>query len=97
MKSYLLSIAICLFCFLHAKHHTRPNVIFVLADDLGIGDVSPTNPDCKIKTPHLQKMADEGIPLELTGLATTECCVSSEQIPTPLINRYQLVILEIWK
>ncbi|MGC6467718.1 MAG: sulfatase-like hydrolase/transferase, partial [Akkermansiaceae bacterium] len=39
----------------------RPNVIFVLADDLGIGDVSPTNPDCKIKTPHLQKMADEGI------------------------------------
>lgn len=33
----------------------------MLADDLGIGDVSPTNPDCKIKTPHLQKMADEGI------------------------------------
>ena len=26
-----------------------------------IGDLSPTNPDCKIKTPHLQKMADEGI------------------------------------
>ena len=44
---------------LHADKH--PNVIFVLADDLGIGDVSPTNPDCKIKTPHLQKMADEGI------------------------------------
>lgn len=38
-----------------------PNVVFVLADDLGIGDVSPTGPDCKIKTPHLQKMADEGI------------------------------------
>lgn len=39
----------------------RPNVIIVMADDLGIGDISPTNPDCKIKTPHLQKMADEGI------------------------------------
>lgn len=38
-----------------------PNVIFVMADDLGIGDVSPTNPDCKIKTPYLQQMADEGI------------------------------------
>jgi arylsulfatase A len=38
-----------------------PNVIVVMADDLGIGDVSPTNPDCKIKTPHLQKMADEGL------------------------------------
>ena len=61
MKSYLFTLGICLSCFLHAKHHARPNVIFVLADDLGIGDVSPTNPDCKIKTPHLQKMADEGI------------------------------------
>ena len=38
-----------------------PNVILVMADDLGIGDVSPTNPDCKIRTPSLQKMADEGI------------------------------------
>ena len=44
-----------------AAESTRPNVIFVLADDLGIGDVSPTNPDCRIKTPHLQTMADEGI------------------------------------
>lgn len=40
---------------------SKPNVIFVLADDMGIGDFSPGNPDCKIKTPHLQKMADEGI------------------------------------
>ncbi len=37
-----------------------PNVILVMADDLGIGDISPTNDDCKIKTPHLQEMADEG-------------------------------------
>ena len=38
-----------------------PNIVFVLADDLGIGDISPTNPDCKIKTPALQKMAEQGI------------------------------------
>ncbi len=44
-----------------AQTDSKPNVIYVLADDLGIGDVSPTNPNCKIKTPHLQKMADEGI------------------------------------
>lgn len=61
MKSYLFILGICLSCILDAKDSTRPNVIFVLADDLGIGDVSPTNPNCKIKTPHLQKMADEGI------------------------------------
>lgn len=44
-----------------ADDQALPNVIFVLADDLGIGDISATNPDCKIKTPFLQKMADQGI------------------------------------
>ena len=39
----------------------QPNVIIVMADDLGIGDVSPTNPECKIKTPNLQSMADGGL------------------------------------
>jgi arylsulfatase A len=40
---------------------TKPNVILVMADDLGIGDVSPTNPDCQIKTPRLQEMANQGL------------------------------------
>ena len=43
------------------KADELPNVIFVMADDLGIGDISPTNPDCKIKTPNLQTMASEGV------------------------------------
>lgn len=38
-----------------------PNIIVVIADDLGIGDLSATNPACKIRTPNLQKMADEGL------------------------------------
>lgn len=38
-----------------------PNVILVMADDLGIGDISPTNPACKIATPRLQQMANEGL------------------------------------
>lgn len=45
----------------HAQEERLPNVIFVLADDLGIGDISPTNDQCKIKTPRLQKLAEQGI------------------------------------
>ena len=52
---------------------THPNVIFVLTDDLGIGDVSPTNPECKIKTPHLQKMADEGITFHDAHTSSSVC------------------------
>lgn len=39
----------------------RTNVIVVMADDLGIGDLSVTNPNCKIATPNLQAMADGGL------------------------------------
>ena len=36
----------------------KPNIIFILADDLGIGDVSTYNPGGKIRTSHLDQMAD---------------------------------------
>ena len=50
-------------CLVHSEslHGALPNVILVMADDLGIGDITPTNPNSKIKTPHLQKMANEGM------------------------------------
>ena len=51
----------------------HPNVIFVLADDLGIGDISPTNKECKIKTPHLQKMADEGLTFHDAHTSSSVC------------------------
>ena len=53
--------------------NTSPNVIIVMADDLGIGDVSPTNPECKIQTPALQKMADEGLTF-LDAHTTSSVC-----------------------
>ncbi len=57
----LLTLSHFLFSTLVARADNAPNVIFVMADDLGIGDLSATNQNCKIKTPHLQTMADEGI------------------------------------
>jgi arylsulfatase A-like enzyme len=39
----------------------KPNIIYILADDLGIGDVSVYNPDSKIPTPNLDRMAAEGM------------------------------------
>ena len=39
----------------------KPNIIVVLADDLGYGDVAAFNENGKIKTPHLDQMASEGM------------------------------------
>ncbi len=38
-----------------------PNIIYILADDLGYGDVSAYNPDSKIKTPAIDRLAAEGM------------------------------------
>lgn len=38
----------------------RPNIVYVLADDLGYGDVRALNPDSKIAVPHLDRLAREG-------------------------------------
>ena len=38
----------------------KPNVIYILADDLGYGDIEPYGQEI-IKTPHLTQMASEGM------------------------------------
>lgn len=38
-----------------------PNIVFILADDLGIGDIEVFNPESKIPTPHLNKLAHQGM------------------------------------
>ena len=39
----------------------RPNIVYILCDDLGYGDVSILNPAGKIPTPHMDRVAREGI------------------------------------
>src|SRR5437660_968924 len=39
----------------------RPNIVFILADDLGYGDVGCFNAESKIPTPNLDRLASEGI------------------------------------
>ena len=43
-----------------AKELNKPNIIFILADDLGWGDVG-YNGQTKIKTPNIDQLAKEGI------------------------------------
>ncbi len=40
---------------------THPNIIIIYADDLGYGDISCQNSESKIRTPNIDKLAQDGI------------------------------------
>ncbi len=40
---------------------SKPNIIYILADDMGYGDTGCNNPDSKIPTPNLDLLASQGM------------------------------------
>jgi len=40
---------------------SKPNVVFILADDMGWGDVEAYNPESLIPTPNINRLAGEGL------------------------------------
>ncbi len=52
----------------------RPNIIYVLADDLGYGDVSCLNPELgKIHTPQMDRIASEGMTFTDAHTSSSVC------------------------
>ncbi len=48
-------------CSQRTKQQQKPNIIFILADDMGYGDIETFNPQCKINTPNLNTLSEEGM------------------------------------
>jgi arylsulfatase A-like enzyme len=57
----LLSLLFSTLSFQSIQAQQQPNIIYILADDLGYGDLSAFNPEGKINTPHLDQLAKEGM------------------------------------
>lgn len=55
----LLLVSICLATSLASA--ARPHIVFIMADDMGYGDVQALNSDSKIPTPNLNRLAEEGM------------------------------------
>lgn len=62
MKRLIPSFALLLALVCPASAAERPNVIVVLADDLGYGDVHCYDPQhAKVPTPHIDRLAQQGM------------------------------------
>jgi len=58
------------------KKRSRPNILLLYADDLGIGDLVTYNPDSKIPTPHLDRLASKGVRFTDAHASCTVCTPS---------------------
>ena len=45
----------------HADQASRPNIVLIIADDMGYGDPGCYNPESKIATPNIDSLARDGI------------------------------------
>jgi len=66
---------------------TKPNIVFILADDLGYGDVHCLNPEHgKIATPNLDKLAAQGMTFTDAHSTSAVCTPSRYSILTGRYN-----------
>jgi arylsulfatase A len=63
-----------------------PNIVYILADDMGYGDLSCLNPESKIHTRCLDRMAAEGMVFEDAHASSAVCTPSRYSILTGRYN-----------
>ncbi len=68
------------------KEIKAPNVIFILADDLGYGDVSCYNENSKIQTPNIDKLANNGVRFTNAHTSSAVCTPTRYGILTGRYN-----------
>ena len=67
---------------LAALGQSKPNILLILADDLGYGDVGCYNPESKIPTPNLDRLAKEGMRFTDAHSPATVCTPSRYSLMT---------------
>jgi arylsulfatase A len=97
MKRNILIISVCLLilvggsmicCTIKRKAEEKgmaketPNVILVFTDDLGYGDVSCYNPESKVRTPNLDRMAAQGMRFTDAHTSASVCTPSRYSLLT---------------
>jgi arylsulfatase A-like enzyme len=73
MRLFILVAIIALLSSPTGAAESKPNILYILSDDLGYGDLGCYNKDSKIPTPHLDKLASEGTRFTDAHAPTSVC------------------------
>jgi arylsulfatase A-like enzyme len=64
----------------------NPNIVYFFVDDMGIGDASCFNPEGKINTPHIDRLAREGMKFTDAHSTSAVCSPSRYSVLTGRYN-----------
>lgn len=64
----------------------KPNIVYFFVDDMGYGDASCLNPDGKIKTPNIDRLAAEGMVFTDAHSSSAVCSPSRYSVLTGRYN-----------
>lgn len=76
MKSFLVTAIVCLggvWAWAAQPAEKQPNILVILADDLGYGDVSAFRPGADVQTPHVDRFVTEGMKFTRMRANATVC------------------------
>lgn len=79
---YSLSIFLCISACSPANESQPPNILLILADDLGVGDLACYNPNSLVPTPNLDQLAAEGMQLTRAYCPVSVCSPSRYALMT---------------
>ena len=78
----LLGLLLTLICAESAWPAERPNILFVLVDDVGWGDIRANNPNGQVPLPAIERLANEGINFTDAHTSAAKCAPSRYSIIT---------------
>lgn len=83
---FLVLLSAVLFSCTKEEKTSRPNIIYILADDLGYGDVSYFNENSKIQTPNMDQLASDGVSFTNAHTSSSVCTPTRYGILTGRYN-----------
>lgn len=87
----ILSISVILSCFffceiLFSQNQQNPNIIVILADDMGYGDVSAYNENSAFQTPHIDQLTEQGVKFTAAYTTSAVCTPTRYSLLTGRYN-----------